>query len=463
MQVSLSDTGGLSRRLEVAVPANEVSREVQERLKRLSRTARLKGFRPGKAPLAVVTKQFGEQVRAEVMGDLMRSSFAQAVTQEGLKPAAGPRIEPLAMGPDADLKYAAHFEVLPEIRLNPPETIEIERPTAVVTDADVDAMVQNMRQQRPQFTPVDRPARDTDRITLDYQTRMGGRKIDGGEYKDVRIVLGAHQTMPELEAGLQGVRAGEQRTIAVTFAPNHPDKKLAGQAAEVDLQIKAVEEQSLPEVDEAFCKAYGVEEGGLPEMRAEVRRSMERELADVIRRRVRGQLLDGLFRANPIEVPRAMVDEQVQQLQLDTARRFGIQDVNQLPPRQTFEEPARRRAALGLLVSQIVQSQGLTVDRERLRARLTEIVESHPNPEDAQRAYLQNPEAMRQVEAATLEDQVIDWLSERARATDKPTNFSELTGFGRTGAAQGEAGHLDPAAGEPHDHAGHQHEQAGGT
>src|SRR5207344_1617281 len=175
MQVSLSDTGGLTRRLEVAVPATEVAKEVQQRLKQLSRTARLKGFRPGKAPLAVITKQFGEQVRAEVVSDLMRSSYVEAVTQEKLRPAVGPRIEPITLGPETDLKYAAHFEVLPEIKVNPPQDLAIERPAASVTEADVDAMIENMRAQRPLFTEVARPAHDTDRVVFDYQARIGGK------------------------------------------------------------------------------------------------------------------------------------------------------------------------------------------------------------------------------------------------------------------------------------------------
>jgi trigger factor len=458
MEVSVSETGGLSRRLEVAVPATEVAREVQQRLKRLSRTARLKGFRPGKAPLAVITKQFGDQVRAEVVSDLMRSSFAEAVTQEKLRPAAGPRIEPIALGPESDLKYAAHFEVLPEISINPPESLALERPSAEVTETDIDAMIENMRQQRPVFTPVERAAHDTDRVRLDYQARIGGKLIEGAELSDVHVVLGSRQAMPELEEGLKGARAGEQRTVNVVFPAAHPNKKLAGQSAELHLSIKAVEEQSLPAVDEEFFRAYGVEQGGLAEMRAEVRKSMEQELAEVIRGRVRVQALDALYRNNPIEVPQALVEEQVQQLQIETARRLGIRDPSQLPRREAFLEPAQRRVALGLLVNHIVQTQGMKVDRERVLTRLNALVEAYPNSDEARRAYLQNSEAMRQIESAALEDQVVDFLIDRARVTERPMTFSELTGFGR--AAPGEE--RDHA----HDHvpgAGHEHQEAGST
>ena len=455
MEVSLSETGGLSRRLEVAVPAKEVASEVAQRLKRLSRTARLKGFRPGKAPLAVITKQFGEQVRAEVVNDLMRSSFAQAVSEQRLRPAAGPRIEPIAVAPGTDLKYAAHFEVLPEVRIKPPESIGVERPSAAVTDADIDAMIENMRAQRPVFTPVDRAARESDRVLIDYQTRLEGKPFEGSDAQDVSIVLGTRQAMPELEEGLKGARAGEQRTVTAQFPPGHPNKLLAGRSAELHLSIKRVEEQSLPAVDEEFFRAYGVEDGGLEQMRTEVRASMEQELAGVIRDRMRGQVLDALYRDNPLDLPRTLVDEQVQQLQIEAARRLGAREASQIPPREPFEEPGRRRVALGLLLSQVVQTHGLKADRERVRARLEQLVADYPNPDEARRAYQQSPDAMRQIESAVLEDQVVDWVLAHAQVTERPMAFAELTGFGRTDRAHehDHAAHDHSA----HDHSGHDH------
>ena len=463
MQVSLSETGGLSRRLEVAVPATEVTREVQQRLKRLSRTARLKGFRPGKAPLAVITKQFGEQVRAEVLSDLVRSSFAQAVSQEKLRPAGGPRIEPITMGPETDLKYAAHFEVLPEVRVNPPEALAIERPSASVSESDIDAMIENMRQQRPVYTPVERAAHAGDRVVFDYQARIGGKPFEGSDLTDVRIVLGSNQAMPELEAGLQGVSAGERRIVNAVFPAAHRNKKLAGQAAEMHLSIKAVEQHSLPVVDDEFFRAYGVEQGGLAEMRAEVRKSMERELADVIRGKARVQALEALYKGNPVDVPRALLDEQVQQLQIDTARRLGVRDASRLPPREAFEEPARRRVALGLLVAQIVQAQGLRADRERVQARVAELAESYPNPEEARRAYLQNKDAMRTIESAVLEDQVVDWVLEHAQVSERPASFSELTGFNRQAADADQQHEPRHEPEEPQDPQQPQDEQASAT
>ena len=434
MQVSLSATGGLERRMEVAVPASEVAAEIEQRLKQLSRTARLKGFRPGKAPLPVIRKQFGDQVRDEVVNDLVRTSFAKAVTEQKLQPAAGPRIEPLSLDPGNDLKYAAVFEVLPEIKVKSPYDVAIERPSAEVTEQDVDAMLESMRRQRPVFTAVERGAAETDRLIIDYDGKMQGQPFEGGEGRDMQLIVGSGQALPELDKEVRGMKAGERKSITVAFPSGHPNKALAGKTAEMDVSVKRVEEQTLPALDDEFIRSYGVEDGTVDSLRSEVRKSMDRELAGVIRNRLRSQVLDALYKENVIEVPKALVDEQVQQLQLDMGRRMGARDVSQLPPREQFVDQGRRRAALGLLLSQIVQNEGLKVDRERVLARLNDLIISYPNPEETRRAYLQNPDAMKQIESAVLEDQVIDWALERARITDKPMSFRELTGFGQTEA-----------------------------
>ena len=437
MQVSLSATGGLERRLEVAVPATEVASEVEQRLKQISRTARLKGFRPGKAPYAVVRKQFGDQVHTEVVSDLMRSSFAKALSQEKLTPAANPRIEPLAIGPGSDLKYAAVFEVMPEVKLASVDGVAVERPTSNVEESDIDAMIESMRRQRPVFTAVERAAKETDRVVIDYKGTIDGKPFEGSDGNDIQVVIGTRQSMAELEDGLKGATAGEIRTIKVSFAAEHPNKAVAGQTAELQVTIKKVEEHSLPTVDEEFGRAYGVEAGGIEALRAEVRKSMERELSDVIRNRVRAQVLDALYRQNPVDVPRALLEEQVQQLQIDTARRMGVRDANQLPPRQQFEEPARRRVALGLLMTQVVQTEQIKLDRERVQTRLNDLIAGYPEQQqdEMRRAYQQNQDAMRQIESAAIEDQVIDWVLGRANITDKPMTFKEITGFGQEQAA----------------------------
>ncbi|MHB1540226.1 MAG: trigger factor [Steroidobacteraceae bacterium] len=431
MQVSLSARGALERRLEVAVPAAEVTQEFEQRLKRVARSARLKGFRPGKAPLPVVRKQFGEQVHAEVVDHLIRSCLAQALREQNLTPAGGPRIEPIAIAPGAELKFAAVFEIMPEVRVKSPEGTEISRPSAVVTEADVDAMVESMRRQRAQFSPADRPAELTDRVTVDYTGLMDGKPFDGGDASDVALVLGNKQNRPELESALIGARAGETRQVSVTFPADMSNATLAGKSAELSVSVKQVEAQSLPPVDDAFCRSFGIEDGSVETLRAEVRASMERELADLVRGRLRAQVLDALYAQNPLEVPRTLIDEQVQQMQLDAARNMGVREASQLPPREPFEDPARRRAALGLILGQIIRGEGLQPDPQRVEARLEELASNYPNPQEARAAYRRSAEAMRQIESAALEEQVIDWFVARAAVRDQPMTFQELTGFGQ--------------------------------
>jgi trigger factor len=437
MQVSLTATGGLERRLEVAVPAQAVTSEIESRLKQLARTSRLKGFRPGKAPLQVVRKQFGDQVRAEVVSDLMRKSFAEAVTKEHLTPAAGPRIEPIALDPGSDLKYAAVFEVMPEVKVAPFDAIQVQRPAATVTEADVDAMIESMRRQRPEFNDVTRPAQATDRVTVDYDGMVAGEKFEGGEGRDVPFVIGSGQVLKEFDAAATGATAGETRQVTITYPENHGSKVLAGKTAEFTLTVKKIEAQVLPPVDDAFCRAYGVEEGGIETLRAEVRASMERELGSVIRGRVRTQVMEALYRNNPLEVPKALVDDATQQLQMEAGRRAGARDASQLPPREQFVDAARQRVALGMLMSEIVRNLSLTLDRSRVQGRLDDLVASFPNPDETRRQYLSNQDAMRQIESAVLEDQAIDAIVEKASVTDQPSTFRELTGFGQNEVTTG--------------------------
>lgn len=434
MQVSLTATGGLERRLEVAVPAVEVTAEVDERLKKLARTARFNGFRPGKAPMGVVRREYGTQVHSEVVNDLLRSSFADAVTQENLKPATGPRIQPIALEPGADLKYVATFEVLPDITPAPVEQLAIERPAAIVTDADVEEMLESLRKQRPVYSAVERGAKTTDRVVLDFDGRIDGAAFQGGEGRDVPVVLGAGQVLTEFEQALSGARAGETRTAVVHFPDDYHGKDVAGKTAEFTITAKRVEEMSLPALDDAFAAEFGVREGGLEQLRKEVRESMERELADAVRNELRTQVMDALHRENPIEVPQGLVEEAVQEMQIDIGRRMGVKDVSQLPAREQFEAPARRRVALGLVVGELMRGADLKVDRARVQTRLAELAASYPNPDEMRRAYLQNADAMRQIEAGVLEEQLIEWIVARARVTDKPSSFKELTRFGQNSA-----------------------------
>jgi len=432
MQVSLTKTQGLERRLEVAVPGEQVEREVDSRLKKLARTARIKGFRPGKVPYAVVRQQYGGQVHAEAVGDLVQSTFAEAVAQQQLKPAAGPRIEPLQTEPGAELRYAATFEVMPEVKLPALDKLQIERPIAEVTDADIVDMLESMRKQHPIHTAVERAAKEGDRVTIDYDGRIDGEVFPGGRNNGLKVVLGTRSILAELDTAMQGMKTGESKTVSARFPDDYGAKSVAGKLAEFRITVTAIEEQSLPELDEAFARNFGFESGSLEAFRDEVRGSMRREMDEAIRVRQRDSLFEALYKAGPLDLPKVLIDEQVQELQLQMLRRMGIQKVEQLPPREPYEEPARKRVALGLLIGEIIRSQSLSVDRERLQQRLDAVVAGHPDADNMRRQYLQSREAMQQLESVTLEDQALDWMLAQVKHIDKPSNFRELTGFGRT-------------------------------
>lgn len=434
MQVSLTATGGLERRLEVAIPASQVDGEVAQRLNRISRTARLKGFRPGKAPLAVIRQQYGEQVQSEVINDLMRTSFSEAVQREKLNPAGGPRIEPISIAPGADIKYAAVFEVLPEVKLKPLSDLSVEKPVASVADSDLDAMIDTLRKQRPVFNEVSRAAAANDRVTVDFKGRIDGTEFDGGAGDNVQIVIGGGRVMKEFEDALVGASAGDEREFNATFAADHANAKLAGKTATFSVKVGKVEEQLPAALDEEFAKSFGIPDGNLDSLRTEVRANMERELAEAIRLKLRTQILEALYTSNPIELPRQLVDEQVQELQVEMLRRAGVRDAKQLPPREPFEQPARRRVALSLLMSELVRTANLKVSRESVHEKVNELASTYSNPEEVRRAYLQNADTMRQIEAQVLEQQAIDWVLGQVKVAEKPASFSELTQFGANSA-----------------------------
>jgi len=430
MQVSVETTSALERRMEVSVPRERIEQAIDERLKRVGRTVKLKGFRPGKVPPKVVKQQFGAQVRQEVLSDLMQSSFAEAVTQEKLNPAAGPRIEPISVGPDEDLKYRATFEIFPQIDLQGVEGIAVTRPAAEVTEADVDAMVLNLREQRPKFDPVERECRDGDRVTMDFEGQIDGAAFEGSKGEDVAVLLGGGRMLKAFEAGITGLKAGERKSIDVPYPADYHNPALAGKVASFDVHVKKVDEKRLPDLDEEFCREYGVIEGGIEQLRSEVTDNMRRELAENVRARLKQQLLDALLAANPIEVPKSLVDAQVREMQIEAARRIGAKDASQVPPPEPFVETARRRVALGLLVGELIKSRGLKIDRARVDSRLADLASTYPDPDAIIKAYRQNADALRQVENMVIEDQVVDLLLEHAKVTEKAATFKDVMNFG---------------------------------
>ncbi len=429
MQVSVESTGKLERRMQVQVPAERVSKEIASRLKQLSRTARLNGFRPGKAPLTVIRQQFGPQVHREVIGELMQSSFSEAVTQNQLAPAGNPRIEPQSVGEGQDLRYVAIFEVFPEVSLQPVDSLEIERTTAEVTDADVDAMIERLRKQQMKFSAVNRAAAGGDKVTVDFEGSIDGVPFAGGKGENVPIVIGENRMLPQLEQGLLNAAPGEQKLIEVDFPADYRATDLAGKRASFKVDVKTVEEPSLPALDEEFCVAFGVTEGGVEKLREDVAANMRRELDQTLRTRNKAAVMEKIHQANPLEVPNALIESQVRDMQIEAMRRSGTKDASQAPPPEPFVEPARRRVALGLLFNDIIRREKITLDPVRSNARLEEMVGAYGDGAALKRAYQQNADAMRQIESLALEDQVVDWILSHARVRDKPSSFKELMNF----------------------------------
>jgi trigger factor len=429
MQVSVESISKLERRMQVQVPAERVTNEIAARLKKLSRTARLNGFRPGKAPLTVIRRQFGEQVHREVIGELLQSSFAEAVSEKQLSPAGNPRIEPQSIGEGQDLKYIATFEVFPEVSLQPMESLELERISAEVTEPDVDAMVERLRKQQLKYAQVERPAANGDKVTIDFLGKIDGTEFTGGKGENIAIVLGEARMLPELERGLVGAAPGEHRDITVNFPADYRATDLAGKLAVFSTQIKTVEAPALPELDEEFCRSFGVTEGGIPKLREDVAANMRRELEQNLRNRNKTAVMEKLYQANPIDVPNALLEAQVRDMQVDAMRRAGTKDVSQAPPREPLVEPARRRVALGLIINDVIRREKLVVDPKRANERLDEMVGAYGDPVALKRAYQQNADAMRQVESLALEDQVVDWILEHAKVRETVSSFKEVMNF----------------------------------
>ncbi len=429
MQFTVQTTQGLERRIEVQVPHTRVAGEVDRRLRDLSRTANIRGFRKGKVPLNVIKQQFGTQVHGDAVSELIRQGYSDAVTQEKLRPASGPRIEPIQVEPGDDLKFAAVIEVMPEVVVNPVESLEIERPVFDITEEDIDAMLESMRRQRVGYSEVSRAAQKGDRVVVDFTGRVDGKEFEGGAGQGMSVVIGSGRAIADFENALIGMSKDETRTAPVKFPDDYGAKELAGKQAEFDLTVKSVEEQVLPALDDEFARGYGLEDAGLEGLRKEVRGSMEREAAEAVRNKLRNQVFDALARENQVELPRSLVEEQIQQLQLDLLQRMGRQDASQMPPREPFVQPAERRVQLGLLIGELIRRENIQVDRGRVLARLDEVVSAYPNPAEVRRAWLQDQQAMGQVETAVMEDLAVEWVLGRAKVNERKVPFAELTGF----------------------------------
>ncbi|MEE4361116.1 MAG: trigger factor [Pseudomonadales bacterium] len=448
MQVSIETTSGLERRMTVRLPAERFETEVASRLQDAARRVKLPGFRPGKVPLKEVKRRFGPGVREEVAGELMQATVFEALAQESLRPAGRPRLEPLDLEVPGDFTYTAVFEVFPEFELADAARIEISRPVAEVTEADIDQMIERLREQRRSFEVRDGRAAETgDEVTLDFEGFIGDEAFQGGQAEDAKIVLGSGRMIPGFEEGLAGLHAGDNSSLEVTFPEDYGNEALRGKQARFEVTVKAVAEPVTPELDDAFFKEFGVEEGGLDAFRSEVRGNMERELRKAIRTRLKNQVMDGLAAIHELMLPESMVGEEIHRMQHEMVQQFGGKgmDPHSLPA-ELFRDNAERRVKLGLVLSRIVEVEKVEADPERVEAILDDVAAPYGEPEQVKSWYHANAEQMQQIRSAAIEDQVVDLILERATVTDEPGSYDSVLAAaqGRGAAADG-AEEADPA------------------
>ena len=430
-KVSVESAAGLERRLTIRVPSAEIEREIALRLAKVGKTAKLKGFRPGKIPEKVVRKYYGGQVRDEVLSDVIRTSYSRAIAEQKLNPAGGPRIEALpGETPDDQMHftYRATFEVFPEIALKPLEQLAIEVPLVTIEDADVDTMIERLREQRATFRTVERKAAAGDRVAVDFEGTVEGKPFQGGSGKDVSIVVGGGQVLPEFDAALSGAAAGDARTARVNFPTNYPTQDLAGKTAEFAITVRRVEERVLPEMDDAFAASFGVSTGKVADLPVEVRKNMERELAERVRGETKNRTFDAFVKANAISVPRALVDQEIAGLQQNAMRDLGINDPARAPSRERFVPVAERRVTVGLLIQELVKEHKIRLDAVRVERRIQELAAPYEKPNEAAQFYRGDRAVMAQVEAGVLEDQVVDFLLERAKKSETALRFKDFMG-----------------------------------
>lgn len=425
MQVSVESTGKLERRMRVELPAARIDQEINTRLKTVGKTAKIKGFRPGKVPPQVVKKRFGQQIREEVLSEMMRKSYADAVRQENLQPAGGPNIEPQKSADGKGFAFVATFEVMPVVELKDLDKIAVTRPEVTIEQQDLDAMVDKLRRQKASWQEVARASAKGDRVIVDFDGSMKGEPINGGKGREVPVVLGEGQMLEDFEKALFGIKAGEKKSFKVKFPKDYQAEELQGKKVDFDITAHRVEEQLLPPLDDTFAAMFEVAEGGLAKFMDDVKENMQREAAAKVSQDVREQVIDALLKANNIDIPNTLKHQEMHAIQHDAMQRMGIEDHAQAPALENFAELAEKRVRLGLLIRQVIADQHLSVDAVKVRTRVEQMCAGYENADDMVNMYMSNPQIVEQVEPMVLEQQAIDWLMEHGKVTVRKVAFTE--------------------------------------
>jgi trigger factor len=431
MSSNVETLGSLERRVSMSVPTAEIEKQVDERLKKMARSVRMPGFRPGKVPMKLIAQTYGSQVRSEVLGDAVQKSFSDAVKEAKLKVAGYPRIEKKDGASEKALEFSATFEIYPEVKVGDISSATIERPQVAVDDAAVEKTIEILRKQRTQFVAADRPARDGDRLTIDFDGSIDGQPFEGGKAENFGFLLGEGRMLPEFENAARDMGAGESKTFELKFPDDYHGKEVAGKQASFRLKVAKVEEPKLPELDAEFAKTLGVADGDVAKMRSEIRGNVEREAAKRVETRLKAQTLQALLDATPIDLPKSLIDMEAQQLAERAAADLQARGVKpeqmaQLIGPAAFEETAKRRVALGLVIGELARSENLQPKPAEVRALVEQEAASYESPAEVVKWFYMQPQRLQEMEGVALEANVVKWVLSKAKVVDKAIPFDEL-------------------------------------
>lgn len=431
MQVSVESTGALERKMTIEVPEERIDGEIQSRLKRIAKTAKVDGFRPGKIPMSVVKQQYGSSVRADVVGEVIQSTYYEALGQEKIQPAGMPSIEPKDLDSTDGIEYVATFEVMPEVTPAPFSGVKLEGIKAEVTEEDIDKMLETLQEQRATWTSIKRKSLDGERLTIDFEGTIDGEAFNGNSGENVPVTLGGKRMIEGFEEGLVGAKAGDELTLDLTFPEDYAYKEVAGKPVQFTVKVHTVEKPKLPKLDKEFAKSLGIEDGSIDALREEIKSNMTRELEQRTRAMLKEQVLNKIIENNELEVPQALIESESQALlqqmqqQMQSAQGKGVD----LDPKM-FTEEATRRVQLGLLISEIIKQNELQADGDKVRAKVDSIAETYEKPEDVVNYYYEDDKRLKEVESLVLEESVIDWAIEQADVDEVEKSYSDVMSQG---------------------------------
>jgi trigger factor len=431
MQVSVETTQGLERRITITIPAESVDSAVKSRLQQLAKTQRINGFRPGKVPVNVIKKRFGQAVRQEVAGEAMQRNFYEAIMAEKITPAGMPTFELKKDVDGEDLEFVAAFEVYPEVVVKNIDKIKVEKSVVEINDKDLDTMMDTLRKQHASWKEVKRKAKKDDRVTIDFIGKIDGEEFEGGKAEGFALEMGKDRMIPGFEKPIVGAKTGDDVIADVTFPEDYHAEKLKGKSAQFTIKVVKVEGLELPKVDEDFAKLFGIEDGNIESLQTEVRKNMQRELDQTLRANVKEQVISGLLANNEIDLPKALVDQEIDALREQAKQRFSQQrggDVANMPelPADLFMENARKRVSIGLLLGEIIKTNDMKVDQAKVDSLIETTASAYEDPQEVVEYYKSNKELMQQMNNVALEEQAVELLLNQAKVKEVKKAFDEI-------------------------------------